>query len=164
MTIFSSQLDAERADLEIECRELRENPDYETAELAAIYVRRGLDPQLARQVAERLMAVDPLGAHAREELGISRTRRPRPVQAALASMLAFSSGGIVPLAVALLAPQSHTAAAVAAASIFSLASLGMISARLGGASMLRGALRITFWGALAMTLTGVIGKLAGIAF
>jgi VIT1/CCC1 family predicted Fe2+/Mn2+ transporter len=160
----SSQLDAERADLEIERRELRENPDYETAELTAIYVRRGLDSQLARQVAEQLMAVDPLSAHARDELGISRLRRPRPVQAAFASMTAFASGAIVPLLVAVFASPGHTGAAVAVATMLSLAGLGMISSRLGGASMLRGALRVSFWGALAMVLTSAIGALAGLAF
>lgn len=159
----SSQADAERADLEIERRELREDPDYETEELAAIYVRRGLDPQLARQVAVRLMHVDPLTAHARDELGISHHRRPRPVQAALTSLAAFSTGAVLPLAVAVFAPQSHVTAAVAGATLFSLAMLGAVSSRLGGAPAWRGSLRITFWGALAMTLTGAIGSLAGIA-
>jgi len=159
----SSQADTERVDLEIERRELRDNPDYETAELSAIYVGRGLDSELARQVAERLMEVDPLAAHARDELGISRLRRPRPVQAALASMAAFVSGGVVPLLVAFFAPQSHVATSVAAATMLSLAALGMISSRLGGASMLRGALRVTFWGALAMILTGAIGTVAGVS-
>jgi VIT1/CCC1 family predicted Fe2+/Mn2+ transporter len=159
----SSQADSERADLEIERRELRDNPEYETAELTAIYVRRGLEPQLARQVAEQLMAVDPLAVHAREELGITRQRRPRPVQAALASMLAFASGGIVPVLVAVFAPQSHTGMSVAAATIISLLMLGIISSHLGGASIVRGALRVTFWGALAMILTGAIGNLTGMA-
>ena len=158
----SSQADAERADLEIERRELQEDPDYETEELAASYVRRGLDPELARQVAVQLMHVDPLAAHARDELGIVRRRRPRPVQAALTSLVAFATGAVLPLAVAVFAPQSHVAAAVAGATLFSLATLGAVSSRLGGAPVWRGSLRITFWGALAMILTGAIGSLLGL--
>lgn len=157
----SSQADLERADLEIERRELETDPVYETEELAAIYRRRGLDPDLARRVAERLMSVDALDAHARDELGISRARAARPVQAAFASMTSFATGAALPLAVAAFAPVQPLAPAVAAASLCSLAVLGGVAARAGGAPVLRGATRVTFWGALAMVLTAAIGKLAG---
>lgn len=157
----SSQADIERADLEIERRELETDPAYETEELAAIYRRRGLDRDLARQVAERLMSVDALDAHARDELGISHARAARPVQAALASMASFAAGAALPLTAVMLAPVHAVAPAVAVASLCFLAVLGAIAARAGGAPVLRGALRVTFWGTLAMVLTAAIGKLAG---
>lgn len=159
----SSQADAERADLDLERRELESDPEYETRELAAIYVRRGLGADLARQVAERLMAVDPLAAHARDELGISKQRAARPLQAAAASFAAFSTGAALPLAVAMFAPQSWLAPAVAVASLCSLATLGGVAAHAGGAPIARGALRVTFWSALAMILTAAIGSLVGMA-
>lgn len=157
----SSQADIERSDLELERREIERDPVYETDELTAIYVRRGLDPQLARQVAERLMAVDPLAAHARDELGISNARAARPVQAAFASMASFAAGAALPLSVAAFVPVQPLAPAVAAASLCFLAVLGAVAAHAGGAPRLRGAVRVTFWGALAMTLTAIIGTLAG---
>ncbi|WP_207482855.1 VIT1/CCC1 transporter family protein [Arenibaculum pallidiluteum] len=157
----SSQADAEGAELARERRELSEDAEFERDELAAIYVGRGLDPGLAREVARQLMEKDALGAHARDELGISEITAARPLQAALASAAAFAAGAVLPLLVAALAPMATLAPAVALASLASLALLGAVGARAGGAAVPRAALRVTFWGALAMALTAAIGTLVG---
>ena len=156
----SSQSDTENADLELERQELEENESGERAELAGIYIKRGLDPALARQVAEQLMAHDALGAHARDELGISETVTARPVQAALVSAATFASGAAFPLAAVLLAP-AHILAWVSCASLACLAVLGAVASYAGGASPVKGALRVTFWGALAMAITAGAGMLFG---
>ncbi len=157
----SSQSDTERADLARERAELRENPAFETKELTEIYVQRGVDQALARQVAEQLMAKDALTAHARDELGISEITTARPVQAALASAATFSVGAAMPLLMVLVSPVNALVAIVAAASLGFLALLGAIGAKAGGADILRATARVTFWGALAMALTAGIGKLFG---
>jgi len=157
----SSQADTERADLERERRELAADGPAETRELTSIYVGRGLDPALAHQVAEQLMAHDALGAHARDELGISEVTSARPVQAALASALTFAVGAALPLLTAALAPEGRTMILVSMASLGFLALLGAAAARAGGAPAVKGALRVTFWGALAMALTAGIGTLFG---
>lgn len=159
----SSQADSERADVARETRELREQPEAELQELTEIYVSRGLSPDLARQVAVQLTTCDALGAHARDELGISELTKARPVQAALASAAAFSVGAALPLTAALAAPLSATIAIVAAASLVFLGCLGAVGARLGGARPWRAVLRVTFWGALAMAATAAIGSLFGVA-
>jgi vacuolar iron transporter family protein len=156
-----SQADTERADLERERVELRTDDKGEHAELSAIYVGRGLDPTLAKQVAEQLMAHDALGAHARDELGISETLRARPVQAALASAGSFAVGAALPLVVAALVPQTGLSIAVSGTSLLFLALLGGLAARAGGADVARGAIRVTFWGALAMGITAGVGALFG---
>ena len=158
----SSQADTERADIDIERQELLANPDYEYAEMTAIYVKRGLEPELAAQVATQLMAHDALGAHARDELGISDTLAARPVQAALASAATFAIGAALPLLVVLLAPLSMLMQAVAASSLLFLALLGALSAGAGGASIFKAAVRVTFWGALAMALTAGVGSMFGV--
>jgi VIT1/CCC1 family predicted Fe2+/Mn2+ transporter len=158
-----SQADTEGADLERERNELAQNPPAERRELAAIYVDRGLEPDLARQVAEQLMAHDALGAHARDELGISTTLSARPIQAALASAASFAVGAALPLGVAALTPGPSLMAWVAGMALIFLALLGSIAARVGGAPLLRGALRVTFWGALAMAVTAVVGAWFGAA-
>jgi vacuolar iron transporter family protein len=157
----SSQRDAERADLKRERHELATDAEGELIELTGIYMQRGLDRTLARQVAEQLTAKDALGAHARDELGISAINAARPVQAALASAASFATGALLPLAVAWIVPEHRVEAAVTPASLAFLALLGAVAARTGGASMAKGALRITFWGALAMTITGAVGTLFG---
>jgi vacuolar iron transporter family protein len=157
----SSQSDSERADLARERKELSENPEFELGELADIYVKRGVDRDLARQVAKQLMAKDALTAHARDELGISEITTPRPVQAAMTSALSFSIGAAVPLLMVVVSPARALVPIVAAASLSFLAFLGAIGARAGGANVLRGTARVTFWGALAMALTAGIGKLFG---
>lgn len=157
----SSQEDTEKADLARERDELATQPEAELAELTGIYVQRGLDEELARQVAEQLMAKDALGAHARDELGISEVMTARPVQAALASAATFAVGAALPLAVVLLAPVETLVYTVSLTSLVFLAALGMLAARAGGAPMVKAALRVTFWGALAMLLTALIGKLFG---
>jgi VIT1/CCC1 family predicted Fe2+/Mn2+ transporter len=154
-----SQADTEKADIEKERLELSTDEAGERRELAAIYVGRGLEPALARQVAEQLMAHDALGAHARDELGISQMLTARPVQAALASAAAFATGAVLPLGVAWITPMEGLVAAVSATSLLFLALLGGIAARAGGASVSTGALRVTFWGALAMATTFGIGRL-----
>jgi len=159
----SSQADAEQADLELERHELATDIEAEHKELAAIYVHRGLEPQLAREVAEQLMRHDALGAHARDELGLTHASRPQPVQAALASALAFATGALLPLLVSLLAPPTRTGVFIAGTSLVFLALLGAVAARTGGASPWKGALRVTFWGAIAMLLTAAIGSLVGTA-
>ncbi len=158
-----SQADTEEADLEREKRELETEPEHELAELTAIYVGRGLDQPLARRVAERLMSVDALGAHARDELGITETLRARPLQAALASAVSFVAGAIVPIAAALLAPADRIAWVSSATALVTLVLLGGTAAYAGGASLIKGALRVAFWGALAMGLTAGVGKLFGVA-
>ena len=157
----SSQADTEKADLTCERRELDEDDVGEHKELEAIYVGRGLDPQLAQQVARQLMAKDALGAHARDELGISINFIPHPVQAALASAATFSVGGALPLIIILIAPQSSLAPIVFGCTLIFLAGLGALAARTGGAPLMRAALRVTFWGALAMGLTAQVGALFG---
>jgi VIT1/CCC1 family predicted Fe2+/Mn2+ transporter len=158
-----SQADTEEADLTKEKREQETQPEHELDELTEIYVGRGLDQPLARRVAERLMSVDALGAHARDELGITETLRARPLQAALASAVSFVAGAIVPIAAALLAPSGRIAEAVSATALVTLVILGGTAAYAGGASLIKGALRVAFWGALAMGLTAGVGKLFGVA-
>jgi vacuolar iron transporter family protein len=157
----SSQADIERADLAREAREQRDNPEYEHAELASIYRSRGLEPALANQVARALMAHDALGAHARDELGISRIVRARPVTAAATSAVTFAVGAALPLATAWLTPVPGIPLTVSATSLACLAGLGGLAAFAGGARVLMGAFRVTFWGALAMTLTATIGAAIG---
>lgn len=157
----SSQSDTEQADLARERRELDEEWDHEVDELMLIYMERGLEAALARQVAEQLMAHDALGAHAREELGLSEIHTARPVQAALASAGTFAVGAALPLALAWLAPRTTVAPLVAGGSLVFLALLGGMAARAGGAGVLTGAGRVTMWGALAMAATALVGKLFG---
>src|SRR4030095_2300414 len=157
----SSQADTEQADLARERSELEGNAEYERAELASIYEERGLEPALSRQVAEQLMRRDALGAHARDELGITERLVARPVQAALASSATFAVGAALPLLAALLAPEPALAPVVSATSLVFLATLGVLGARAGGAPLLKAAVRVTFWGALAMTLTAGVGALFG---
>lgn len=157
----SSQSDAERADLARERKELKDNPDFELDELTNIYVERGVDRVLARQVAQQMMSKDALGAHSRDELGISNITAARPVQAALTSAATFSVGAAMPLLTVLVAPANALVALVSVASLVFLALLGAIGAITGGANVLRATGRVTFWGALAMALTAVIGKLFG---
>ena len=159
----SSQSDTEHADLERERKELATEPEHELAELTGIYVRRGLDKALAREVAVQLMDHDALGAHARDELGITDMATARPVQAALATAATFSAGAALPLAVAWLAPPSVRIWAISIASLAFLAALGALAARTGGASVLTSAWRVTFWGALALAITAGIGRLFGVS-
>jgi VIT1/CCC1 family predicted Fe2+/Mn2+ transporter len=156
-----SQADTEQADLALERKELKTDDTGEHRELEAIYVGRGLEPALAKQVAEQLMAHDALGAHARDELGITSALAARPAQAALASAASFSVGAALPLAVAVFAPPAILIAAVAAASLLFLAALGALAARAGGANMVVGAVRVTLWSALAMAVTAGVGALFG---
>ena len=156
-----SQADTEQADLALERVELAKHNKAEHRELAAIYVGRGLDPALAKQVADQLMAHDALGAHARDELGISETLRARPLQAALASAASFAVGAAMPLLVCAIAPQAVLPVLVAATSLIFLAILGALAAQAGGASVLKGAIRVMFWGALAMAVTSGVGALFG---
>jgi VIT1/CCC1 family predicted Fe2+/Mn2+ transporter len=158
----SSQSDTERADLGRERQELTAYPRHEHAELTAIYVQRGLDAELASQVATQLTAHDALGAHARDELGISETMTARPVQAALASAATFAVGAAMPLLITLLVPVSALMWAVSGSSLLFLALLGSLAGRAGGASVLVAAVRVTFWGALAMALTAGVGALFGV--
>lgn len=157
----SSQSDTENADLEREKRELATTPDLELRELQGIYVNRGLDSALAMQVAQQLTTHEALSAHARDELGISAMTTARPVQAALASAATFSVGAALPLVTTALVPFGSVILVVSALSLVFLAALGMLAAQAGGASVLRGALRVTFWGALAMALTALVGRLFG---
>jgi len=159
----SSQADTEQADLAIERRELAANVEFEEAELAQIYVQRGLEPALARTVATQLMAHDALGAHARDELGLSAITAARPLQAAIASAAMFAIGGGLPIIVVTAAPLSWLPLVVAAASLVCLAALGALAARAGGASAAVGAGRVALWGALAMAVTAAVGKLFGTA-
>jgi vacuolar iron transporter family protein len=155
----SSQADTEQADLELERKELAANPEREHAELTAIYIERGLDPRLASQVAAQSMAHDALGAHSRDELGISEALAARPVQAALTSAATFSIGAALPLLIVLVAPVSILMWVVCSSSLVFLALLGALAARAGGASVIIAAARVTFWGALAMALTAGVGAL-----
>lgn len=157
----SSQSDTEQADLARERKELSENIGFERTELADIYVKRGVAPELARQVAAQLMAKDALMAHARDELGISEITTARPVQAALTSAATFAVGAAMPLLMVILSPASALVPVVSIASLAFLALLGAIGAKAGGANILRATVRVTFWGALAMALTAGIGALFG---
>jgi VIT1/CCC1 family predicted Fe2+/Mn2+ transporter len=157
----SSQSDTEEADLARERGELAADPDAERAELTGIYVSRGLTPDLAAQVASQLTAHDALGAHARDELGLSEVTRARPVQAALSSALAFAIGAAPPLLIAVLVPMPAVALAVSFTSLLLLIVLGGTAARLGGAPLAAGAVRVAFWGAVAMASTALVGRLFG---
>ena len=157
----SSQADTEQADLARERGELATRPESEHTELAQIYEARGLTPPLAAEVATQLMAHDALGAHARDELGLSEITLARPLQAALASAASFAAGAALPLLVVLLLPITAVVPATIGASLVLLAALGALAARLGGAQPGRGALRVTFWGAVAMGVTALIGRLFG---
>ena len=156
-----SQADIEQADLKLERAELKTDDEGERKELAAIYVARGLDRTLAKKVADQLMAHDALGAHARDELGINAAYRARPLQAALASAASFSVGAAMPLLVTAVAPTAGLIPLVAGTSLLFLAFLGGLAARVGGASVRLGAIRVTFWGALAMAVTAAVGALFG---
>jgi len=156
-----SQADTEAADLDLERAELRTDDKGEHAELTAIYVGRGLNPSLAKQVADQLMAHDALGAHARDELGISETLRARPIQAALASATSFAVGASMPLLVAGLVPETTLPVAVSVTSLVFLMFLGGLAARAGGADVTLGAGRVTLWGAMAMAITAGVGALFG---
>ncbi len=158
-----SQADTEEADLTRERKELATDNKGEHKELASIYVSRGLDPALAKQVAEQLMAHDALEAHARDELGITPQQTARPIQAALASAASFAVGAALPLAVAAIGPEASLLYLVSGTSLFFLALLGGVAARVGGASVVAGAARVTFWGALAMAITAGVGALFGTA-
>ncbi len=159
----SSQSDIERADLEMEKKALEEHYDIEKKELADIYVTRGIEPQLAKQVAHQLMEHDALGAHARDEIGIVDSASARPVQAAIYSAITFTVGAALPLMVAWAVPGGRQILAVAISSLFFLAFLGALAARAGGASILIGAIRVTFWGTLAMAITAGVGRMFGVA-
>ena len=156
-----SQADTEQAELKLERAELKADDVGEHRELMAIYVSRGLDPSLAKQVAQQLMAHDAIGAHARDELGISETLRARPIQAALASAGSFAVGAAMPLAVTALSPVAALIPLVSGTSLAFLALLGGLAARAGGAGVTMGAIRVTFWGALAMVLTAGVGAVFG---
>jgi vacuolar iron transporter family protein len=157
----SSQSDTENADLARERHELATMPEHELAELAGIYVDRGLTAELAKQVAEQLMLKDALGAHARDELGIHELTRARPIQAALASAAAFAAGALPPVLLVLAVPLAQLTPAVMGVSLVLLIGLGSLAARLGGAPILRGAVRVAFWGAVAMGVTALVGRLFG---
>lgn len=159
----SSQSDAEQADLARERKELAENIGFEREELANLYVQRGVDHELALKVADQLMAKDALGAHARDELGISEITTARPVQAAVMSAVTFSVGAALPIAVVLLAPEDKLIPSVSIASLIFLAALGWIGAKTGGADPLKAMLRVVFWGGLAMALTAGVGGVFGTA-
>jgi len=156
-----SQADTEHADLAREKLELERQPEHELNELTSIYVSRGLDHLLARQVAEKLMSGDALGAHARDELGITETLRARPLQAALASAIAFVAGAIIPILAVLLAPKAMVTVVSFATALIALALLGATAAYAGGAPIIKGAIRVAFWGVLAMGLTTGVGKFFG---
>ena len=159
----SSQQDTEQADLAKEQRELANDPEAEKKELAGIYVKRGLEPELARKVAEQLMEHDALGAHARDELGLHEALAARPLQAAMASAATFAVGAALPLVTVALAPLAHAGIVVAGLSLGCLAALGALAALVGGASAWTGTVRVAFWGAAAMGLTAAVGKLFGTA-
>lgn len=159
----SSQSDTEKADLAVEKKSLEQNVEFEKDELAKIYEERGLESTLARQVAEQLMAHDALDAHARDEIGISTDGNARPVQAAFSSASTFTIGAALPLMVAWAMPGNQLIPSVAVFSLIFLALLGGIAARIGGASIAIGAIRVTFWGTLAMTLTAGVGRIFGVA-
>ena len=156
-----SQADTEDADIVRDKRELSTEPEKELEELTSIYEARGLDQPLARQVAEALMKKDALGAHARDELGITETLRARPIQAAFSSAISFVAGAVIPIAAALLAPATRIAEVSSATALVALVILGGTAAYAGGASMVKGAMRVAFWGALAMALTAGVGRFFG---
>ncbi len=158
----ASQADTEQAELKLELRHLEENPEFEIDELTSIYIERGLDVDLAYQVARRLTEHNALAAHARDELGITDTSSARPLLAASTSALSFSTGAALPLLASYLAAGENVITAVACASLIFLAVLGMAAARAGGASVLRGGTRVVFWGALAMLITALVGDLFGV--
>jgi len=158
----SSQADAEKADIARETKELAESPEAELEELTSIYQGRGLDRDLAAQVAAQLTRYDALGTHARDELGISETVAARPIQAAVVSALTFAVGAVVPLIVALLAPPASITLLVALVTLVALAVLASLGASAGGAGIVRGAVRVTFWGALAMAATAAVGMMFGV--
>jgi VIT1/CCC1 family predicted Fe2+/Mn2+ transporter len=157
----SSQSDTENADLARERRELATMPDLELAELTAIYVGRGLTPELARKVAEQFTAKDALAAHARDELGLHELTRARPIQAALSSAAAFAAGAATPLILVIAVPLAQLTSVVMGVSLVLLFGLGLLAARLGGAPMVRGAARVAFWGVVAMVATALVGRLFG---
>jgi VIT1/CCC1 family predicted Fe2+/Mn2+ transporter len=157
----SSQADTEQADLARERKELAESPEFELDELTKIYIDRGIELTLARQVAEQLTAKDAFAAHARDELGLSAHAVARPVQAALTSALTFSVGAALPIGIVLLSPPGMTSVVVSGGSLVCLAVLGAVSARIGGAGIVKPTLRVTFWGALAMAASAAIGALVG---
>ena len=157
----SSQADTEQADLNRERKELDENEHHEKKELASIYVSRGLDPLLAEQVAEQLMNHDALGAHARDELGITEMSTTRPIQAALTSAATFAVGAVLPLLIVMFAPVTDLIVFVTSASLVFLALLGMLASYTGGSGIIKGTFRVTFWGALAMGLTAAVGSVFG---
>jgi len=159
----SSQRDSERADLHLEERELRDDPEGELGELARIYERRGLSPELAQQVAVALTERDALAAHARDELGLQQERRARPLQASWASALAFSAGGVLPVIAVAVTPAAARASVCVAVTLLALAVLGALGARLGGGDQRRATARVVVWGALAMAITAGIGALVGAA-
>jgi VIT1/CCC1 family predicted Fe2+/Mn2+ transporter len=158
-----SQADTEEADIKREKHELATEPEHELAELTSIYVGRGLDQPLARLVAESLMSTDALGAHARDELGITETLRARPIQAAFSSAISFVAGAIIPLTAAILSPSALVAEVSSATALATLVILGGTAAYAGGAPIAKGAMRVAFWGALAMGLTASVGRLFGAA-
>jgi len=157
-----SQADTERADISRETRELETQPELERAELVAIYRKRGLDHDLATQVAAQLMAHDALAAHVRDELGINETLRARPVQAAIASAASFAIGAVLPIVTALVA-RANTSIWITSTTVVALVGLGGLAAYAGGAPVFRGAVRVAFWGALAMALTSAVGRMFGTA-
>lgn len=157
----SSQSDTENADLERERKELRDDPEFEHRELASIYEGRGVEPEIAELVARQMMEHDALGAHARDELGINEITSARPVQAALASAATFALGAALPLLVVLVSPDPAIVWSVSATSLVFLAVLGTLSARAGGAPVLKAAVRVVFWGALAMAITAAVGMMFG---
>ncbi len=157
----SSQSDTERADLEIEKKMLTHNYESEHAELRDIYIQRGLDHELATQVSHQLMAHDAIGAHARDEIGITEALSARPIMAAITSSISFTIGGVVPLLADIAAPENAKMPVIAIVSLLFLMTLGALAARAGGASVLRGATRVLIWGALAMGVTGAIGAIFG---
>lgn len=159
----SSQTDAEKADIARETRELKDTPEAELNELTGIYIERGLDEELARRVAIQLTNRDALGAHARDELGISETVTAHQVQAALVSAATFAVGAVVPVIVALVAPPTRITIVVATATLLALALLGALGASAGGAGKIRGSIRVTFWGALAMAATAIVGMIFGVS-
>jgi VIT1/CCC1 family predicted Fe2+/Mn2+ transporter len=159
----SSQRDAEQADIRVEKRELKDDPAAELDELTGIYIKRGVAPELAREVAKQLTAKDALAAHARDELGVTEAAAARPVQAAMASAASFAIGAVLPLAVVLLSPPNALIWAVGAASLVFLAVLGALGAWTGGAKMGRPIIRVVFWGALALAVTAGVGKLFGVS-
>ncbi len=157
----SSQADTEKADLAREKKELETSPESERRELTNIYIERGLEPALAKKVADQLMAKDALGAHARDELGLTEVHAANPIQAALASALSFAVGAVLPLLAVWFAPVDLIIPMVVGSSLLFLALMGILAAKLGGANMWTGALRVTFWGLLAMLATFLVGKLFG---